>query len=280
MKIRMKFVKTGTLRFISHLDVMRYFQKANRRAGIDICYSGGFNPHQVLSFAAPLGLGLTSEGEYADLEVHSTLSSKDTIAALNAVMTEGMEVTGWVKVPKECKPAMAQTAASDYLVYFREGYEPEDCEEFIQEFQGFLKQESVVIEKQTKKSVAQVDISPMILQAEAGMRQLDDNKNLCHTADKPQLCLYMLLTTGSASNLKPELVMDAFARFSGRTFAPYALQIHRLESYADIGTEEQPKLVPLLALGEEIEQAYSDTKERKDNQCPLAGAADCGVECI
>lgn len=261
MKIRMKFVKTGTLRFISHLDVMRYFQKANRRAGIDICYSGGFNPHQILSFAAPLGLGLTSEGEYADLEVHSTLSSKDTIAALNAVMTEGMEVTGWVKVPKECKPAMAQTAASDYLVYFREGCEPEDGDRLIQEFQAFLQQESIVMEKQTKKSVAQVDIRPMILQAEAGTRKLNDNPRLCHTAEKEQLCFYMLLTTGSSSNLKPELVMEAFAKDTGRVFAPYALQIHRLESYADIGNEEKPKLVPLLALGEEIEQAYSDTKE-------------------
>lgn len=261
MKIRMKFVKTGTLRFISHLDVMRYFQKANRRAGIDICYSGGFNPHQILSFAAPLGLGLTSEGEYADLEVHSTLPSEETIAALNAVMTEGMYVTGWVRVPKDCKPAMAQTAASDYLVYFREGYEPEDREGFIREFQAFLEQESVVIEKQTKKSTAQVDIRPMILQAEADVRLLTENPYLCHVSDSPQLCLYLFLTTGSVSNLKPELVMEAFSRFSGRTFAPYALQIHRLESYGNIGTEEKPKLVPLLSLGEEIDQAYTDTKE-------------------
>ncbi|MBQ7432055.1 MAG: DUF2344 domain-containing protein, partial [Lachnospiraceae bacterium] len=86
MKIRMRFVKTGTLRFISHLDVMRYFQKANHRAGIDIAYSGGYSPHQILSFAAPLGLGLTSEGEYADLEVHTSKSSAQTIADLNAVM--------------------------------------------------------------------------------------------------------------------------------------------------------------------------------------------------
>ena len=109
--------------------------------------------------------------------------------------------------------------------------------------------------------MAQVDIRPMILQAEAGMRKLNDNPRLCHTAEKEQLCFYMLLTTGSSSNLKPELVMEAFAKDTGRVFAPYALQIHRLESYADIGNEEKPKLVPLLALGEEIEQAYSDTKE-------------------
>ena len=57
------------MKFIGHLDVMRYFQKAIRRSGVDICYSGGFSPHQVMSFAAPLGVGITSNGEYVDIEV-------------------------------------------------------------------------------------------------------------------------------------------------------------------------------------------------------------------
>ena len=68
MKLRIKFSKHGVLKFIGHLDVMRYFQKAIRRAGIDICYSSGFSPHQVMSFAAPLGVGLESNGEYMDIE--------------------------------------------------------------------------------------------------------------------------------------------------------------------------------------------------------------------
>ena len=72
MKIRIKFRKTGIMKFIGHLDVMRYFQKAIRRADVEICYSGGFSPHQIMSFAAPLGVGITSNGEYVDIEVHST----------------------------------------------------------------------------------------------------------------------------------------------------------------------------------------------------------------
>ena len=51
MNVRIKFQKTGPLRFISHLDVMRYFQKVIRRAGIDICFSEGFSPHMIMSFA-------------------------------------------------------------------------------------------------------------------------------------------------------------------------------------------------------------------------------------
>ena len=63
MKIRIRFRKYGVMKFIGHLDVMRYFQKAMRRAHIDICYSEGGSPHQIRSFAAPLGLGITSAGE-------------------------------------------------------------------------------------------------------------------------------------------------------------------------------------------------------------------------
>ena len=64
MKIRVKFKKWGCMKFIGHLDMMRYFQKAVRRADIDIRYSEGYSAHQIMSFAAPLGVGITSDGEY------------------------------------------------------------------------------------------------------------------------------------------------------------------------------------------------------------------------
>ena len=64
MKLRIRFTKHGAVRYIGHLDVMRYFQKCIRRAGINVSYSGGYSPHQIMTFAAPLGVGLESEGEY------------------------------------------------------------------------------------------------------------------------------------------------------------------------------------------------------------------------
>ena len=99
MKIRIKFRKSGVMKFIGHLDIMRYFQKAMRRADIDICYSEGFSPHQIMSFAAPLGVGITSDGEYLDIEVHESKSTKEAMADLNATMVEGVEITGYVKLP-------------------------------------------------------------------------------------------------------------------------------------------------------------------------------------
>ena len=75
MRIRIKFRKYGVMRFIGHLDIMRYFQKAMRRANIDIAYSEGFSPHQIMSFAAPLGVGITSDGEYRSkiYEIHARI---------------------------------------------------------------------------------------------------------------------------------------------------------------------------------------------------------------
>ena len=92
MKIRIKFAKQGVMRFIGHLDIMRYFQKAMRRAHIDIAFTEGFSPHMIMSFAAPLGVGLTSNGEYMDIEIKSPIASADAVRQLNEVMVEGMEV--------------------------------------------------------------------------------------------------------------------------------------------------------------------------------------------
>ena len=122
MKIRIRFRKYGVMKFIGHLDVMRYFQKAMRRAHIDICYSEGFSPHQIMSFAAPLGVGITSDGEYMDIEVHTSASTEESLRALNGVMVEGVECTGYVKLPDQAKTAMSIVAAADYDLYFKEGY--------------------------------------------------------------------------------------------------------------------------------------------------------------
>ena len=92
MKLRIKFKKFGPIRFIGHLDVMRYFQKAIRRAQLDVAYTQGFSPHQIMSFASPLGVGLESNGEYMDIEVRSLTSTLDMLERLNKQMAEGIEV--------------------------------------------------------------------------------------------------------------------------------------------------------------------------------------------
>ena len=118
MKIRIKFAKEGTMKFIGHLDIMRYFQKAMRRAHIDIAFTEGFSPHMIMSFANPLGVGLTSDGEYFDLELTEPISSKEAVNRLNAQMAEGMEVLSFVQIPDDKKAkGMSIVAGADYYSY-------------------------------------------------------------------------------------------------------------------------------------------------------------------
>ena len=62
MKVRIKFSKEGPMKFVGHLDTMRYFQKALRRAELPVAFSGGYSPHMIMSFAVPLGVGMESLG--------------------------------------------------------------------------------------------------------------------------------------------------------------------------------------------------------------------------
>ena len=149
MKLRVKFSKHGPIRFIGHLDVMRYFQKAIRRAELDIAYSTGFSPHQIMSFAAPLGVGLESNGEYMDIEVHSITSCEDMKNRLNAVSAPGIEVTSVKILPEGAGNAMASVAAASYTVSFREGRAPKFAIE--EKLDVFWAKEQILITKETKK---------------------------------------------------------------------------------------------------------------------------------
>lgn len=142
------------MKFIGHLDMMRYFQKAVRRAKIDIRYSEGYSPHQIMSFAAPLGVGITSDGEYFDIEVNESMTSKEAVAALNETMVDGVEVTSYVKLPDKAKTAMSIVAAADYRLSYKEGYESpfstEEWKRIVKE--RFLDSPQFTIIKKTKKS--------------------------------------------------------------------------------------------------------------------------------
>ena len=101
VKVRVKFEKTGVLKFIGHLDIMRCFQKALRRADIRVTLSAGFNPHMVMSFASPLGVGITSSGEYFDLELAEAPSSREMVRLLNEQLPPEHHVDSPRKIPEE-----------------------------------------------------------------------------------------------------------------------------------------------------------------------------------
>jgi radical SAM-linked protein len=235
MKVRVKFTKTGVMKFIGHLDTMRYFQKAIRRAGIDIAYSSGFSPHMIMSFAAPLGVGVTSDGEYFDMELRTAQASAVMEKRLNDTMVEGMQILSIRKIPDEkSSNAMSLVSAADYLVTFRPGKELPDG--WKERMADYLAQKQILCMKPGKKGEREVDIRPWIYQMEVRENGI-----------------FMQLSSGSVRNLKPEMVIKSFAAYLGTELDEFALMIHRQEVYADLGSESKRKLVSLENLGEEIE---------------------------
>ena len=201
------------MKFIGHLDMMRYFQKAVRRAKIDIRYSEGYSPHQIMSFAAPLGVGITSDGEYFDIEVN-------------------------VKLPDKAKTAMSIVAAADYRLSYKEGYESpfstEEWKRIVKE--RFLDSPQFTIIKKTKKSEREVDLKPLVYAFSVEEEQ-----------GRP--AFFLQVSTGSVDNIKPELVLSSVYQLCGLEYCESAIQIHRLEVYA---RDEQGQLVGLSGMGEEI----------------------------
>jgi radical SAM-linked protein len=238
-KIRIKFSKDGVMKFIGHLDIMRYFQKAMRRAEIDICYSEGFSPHQIMSFAAPLGVGITSEGEYLDIEVNTTRSTTEAMQALNDTMVDGIAITGYVKLPDTAKTAMSIVAAADYELFYKDGYEaPATEDEFREALDHFFYETTeILITKQTKKSERVVDIKPLIYK----IKVIEKN-------GKPGF--FLRVCTGSNDNLKPELVVETLLKSMGLSYDTNAIQIHRKEIYAV--APDGNGFIPLGEMGEII----------------------------
>lgn len=232
MKARIKFRKYGVMRFIGHLDIMRYFQKAMRRAHIPIAFTQGFSPHMIMSFANPLGVGVTSEGEYFDIELQGYISTKDAVKQLNEVMVDGVEVLNLVELPEGQKTGMAIVAAAEYGSRFKNPVGPDGCQEKVSDF---MAQPEILIVKKTKKSEKEVDIRPMIYQMEAR-----------------EDYLFMQIATGSVMNLKPGLVMKAFAIYLGLDGDTQTFDHCRLNVFANTGTEDNPQFIPLDALGNEI----------------------------
>ena len=114
---RVKFTKGEEVKFIGHLDVMRLFQRAIKRAKLPVAYSKGFNPHQLLSFASPLTLGATSEGEYGDFEMAEKIEPEDITKKLNQTLPRGVKVLRTVLITKKIQSAMADIDGAKYMVY-------------------------------------------------------------------------------------------------------------------------------------------------------------------
>lgn len=234
MKTRMRFTKTGSIKFIGHLDCMRFFQKAIRRAKLDVAYSQGYSPHQLMSFASPLGVGITSDGEYLDVEFNSLpdMSLPELMTYLNQFMTDEIFVTDIEIMPDTFKNSMALLRAADYMIVEKEpGVFPENWKE---KWEAFIQQPVIMVIKKTKRSEKEMDIKPFILAHAFSLSSLAEQTGESYADPHCEYegeTLYLQLTSGSETNIKPELVMDAFYAFCKTEYHLYSYQVHRLQMH-------------------------------------------------
>ena len=240
-RLRVKFQKQGPIRYIGHLDVMRFFQKCIRRAEIDVSYTGGFSPHQIMSFAAPLSVGLESLGEYMDIEVNSLTSSEDMIRRLNEASVPGIRIVSVKKLPENAGNAMASVAAAEYFVRFREERVPElftrDALSIQSAIREFLDLPEILYTKEGKKGSREINLRD-------GIYKLDW---------KPEdNALQMILDASSAGNIKPVQVLEALLDRYGQSLLENALQILRVETYTALEADSagERRLISMDEVGE------------------------------
>lgn len=211
--VRLFYSKTGSAKYISHLDTMRAFQRAFRRCrDLDFWYTEGFNPHLYLTFALPLSLGYESGAETVDFRLASHVPYREVVEKLNAVLPAGF------KAYKAAKPVMNAKVIrfADYNISFTaDGIDPEAV---LAEWYRCFTRESVTVKKVTKRGAEDVDLKAGEKIKLSKLKQFEN-----------RFCFKARLVSGVEFNINPNLVLQAFKEFC--EIEPQDVEIKRVAVY-------------------------------------------------
>ncbi len=127
-RLRVRFRRGAEVRFISHLDMIRLWQRALSRAGIALAYSEGFNPHPRISLAAPLALGITSEAELMDVFLARYISPHSFTSLVSRQLPAGIEILQVYQIATTMPSLQSQVRYAEYRVEVAAEEGPEDVE--------------------------------------------------------------------------------------------------------------------------------------------------------
>ncbi len=215
MKLLIRFGKNARLRFISHLDLQRFFQRALNRSGLPIAYSQGFNPHAVMAFSSALALGWTSKYEVLDIKLAAPVGLDAAKAAMTSALPADLPVLE-ARLVEDNHPAMMHLVQySEYLIE-KSGVTSEMLD-------AFLSAQTVRAIRKTKSGEREIDIRPL-----ADEVRLDGD------------VLFARLMLTEKDTLKPDLLIAALANEVGED-----TRIHRLSL---LGRAPDGTLVPIMRL--------------------------------
>ncbi len=188
--------------FISHLDVIRVFERAFRRANLPISYTKGFNPRPKMIFTPALPVGTTSCSEYMDCEFDEEILPRDVMIRLNNVLPIGIKILE-AEVADNKLPLSSLNAAS-YVVSIEDGSNNEaKLRNAIKEVEN---SKEIFIEKQSKSGAKQVNIIPLIYSIEV----LESNSE--------GIKILMKLSIGQEGSISPSVIISVLERIAGFEF--------------------------------------------------------------
>lgn len=200
-EVRLRFSKTGRLKYISHLDINRAMGRAFKRAGIPLWYTEGFNPHPYMSFSLPLSLGVESLCESVDIRLVGGIDNSLIKRRMNSVLPDGLKI---VDVYDDFRDN-SEIVYSDYVYKFQFA----DNEKALEKISALLNAEEIMALKKgkqgRKKILKETNIKPFI-----------DRYNISIRDDV--IILNIRLLAGGEKNLNPSLLFDTVIRLIDMDF--------------------------------------------------------------
>ena len=186
--LRATFKKGEALRYTGHLDILRTFVRGMRRADIPFKYSEGFNPHAVMSFALPLGVGTTSECEIVEIQMKEQIPVEDFIKAVNEKMPPNSIEVLYGEYSDAKTPVIVK---AEYVIEYEN-----DKDLNYAEIEEALSGKEILIEKKSKRQMKEINLSDHIFESKI---QKKDDKSFT---------LYVTVSAGNTFNIKPQLLTD------------------------------------------------------------------------
>ena len=195
---RVRYSRGVDVRYVSHLDILKLFDRACRRANLPVAYSAGFNPHPEFVFGMPLPVGVTSEAEYVDIKLYEKISNTDMVRRLNEALPPAVRIIESKHLPDKAPNIMKSVVASKYRV--KVDFSQNDCEctdVFSKIACELSANRPLVVMKRTKSGTRETDIRPMIhsiefVGCENGIAEI-----------------LIVTAAGNLTNLRPELAITS-----------------------------------------------------------------------
>lgn len=199
IKLVYRFGKQGRMRFVSHLDLQRFVQRALNRTDLPIAFSQGFNPHPVMSLASALAMGYESEYEVLELKIDGQTTKVHALETMRGALPAEMPVYE-VRFMAESHPSMMSLVRStDYRITPMENYDA-----IAEAAQKFMAMDSVMGMRKTKSGEREIDMRPLCLKLDAEDGVLNARLMLTET-----------------DTLKPDLLMSTLAGIAGIEMPAY-----------------------------------------------------------